>query len=67
MAELFEKPVYLLVDPAEAGRWVNNPFTKGKLAFELIRRIPADQSRAFFVASPRHRGIPLVLMRVRMI
>lgn len=67
MAELFEKPVYLLVDAAEAGRWVNNPFTKGKLAFDLIRRIPADQSRAFFVASPRHRGIPLVLMRVRMI
>lgn len=67
MAELFEKPVYLLVDAAEAGRWVNNPFTKGKLAFELIRRIPAEESRAFFVASPRHRGIPLVLVRVRKI
>ena len=67
MAELFEKPVYLLVDAAEAGRWVNNPFTKGKLAFDLIRRIPADESRAFFVASPRHRGIPLVLVLVRRI
>ena len=65
MAGLFDKPVYLLVDPTEAGRWINNPFTKGKLEFELIRRIPAADAREFFVASPRHRGIPLVLVRVR--
>ena len=67
MAELFDKPVYLLVDVAEARRWVDNPYTKGKLQFELIRRIPAEEARAFFVASPRHRGIPLVLVRVRLI
>ena len=65
MAKLFEKPVYLLVDAAEAGRWINNPFTQGKLEFELIRRIPAAEAREFFVASPRHRGISLVLVRVK--
>ncbi|MFP6663407.1 MAG: hypothetical protein VCC00_04325 [Deltaproteobacteria bacterium] len=57
--------VFLLVTPVEAERWRTNPWTASFLDAELVRDIRPGEARDFFVASPRHRGLHLQLVRLR--
>lgn len=64
IAELLGRETWLLVTADEARRWRDNPYTREIAEFEFVRSIAPAENRSFFVASPRHRGIPLVLARM---
>lgn len=60
------RETWLLVTPDEALRWRDNPFLRRFAELEVVRQIPPAENRSYFVASPRHRGIQLVLARMRL-
>jgi hypothetical protein len=56
--------VYLLVPPQQAKQWLANPNIASWYVAETVRTIPPNDAADYFVASPSHQGIPLVLVRL---
>ena len=56
--------VYLLLPPEKAKEWLANTNISTWYTSEIERTIAPDEAVDFFVASPYHRGIPLVLVRM---
>jgi len=58
--------VYLLTTPEAAKQWLANENISTWYTGEIVRSIPAAEAADYFVASPFHRGIPLVLVRLEL-
>jgi hypothetical protein len=58
--------VYLLTTPEAAKQWLANENIATWYTGEIVRSIPAAEASDYFVASPFHRGIPLVLVRLEL-
>ncbi len=58
--------VYLLTTPEAAKQWLANENISTWYTGEIVRSIPAAEAANYFVASPFHRGIPLVLVRLEL-
>lgn len=58
--------VYLLLPPSEADRWLAAPTLRPWFRLRVVARIPPERAAEFFVASPVHRGVPLVLVRAEL-
>jgi hypothetical protein len=56
--------VYLLLPPADARLWLESPYVHPWFAAEPIASIPPVRNREYFVASPHHDGVPLLLLRI---
>ena len=56
--------VYLLLTPEQARRWLANENISPWYSAEIVREVPPEQAVDYFVASPFHRGVPLVLLRL---
>jgi hypothetical protein len=58
--------VYLLTTPDAAKQWLSNTNISTWYTGEVVRRIAPSEAADFFVASPYHRGIPLMLVRLEL-
>ena len=58
--------VYLLMPPDAAKQWLANSNISTWYTGEIVRSIPPAEAADYFVASPYHRGIPLVLVRLEL-
>jgi hypothetical protein len=56
--------VYLLLPPDQAKRWLANSNIADWYDAETVRTIPPGNAVDYFVASPYHQGIALVLVRL---
>lgn len=56
--------VYLLLPPDQAKQWLTNSNISTWYTAETVRTIAPADAVDYFVASPYHRGIPLVLVRL---
>ena len=56
--------VYLLLPPDQAKQWLANSNISTWYTAETVRTISPAEAVDYFVASPYHRGIPLVLVRL---
>jgi len=58
--------VYLLTTPAAARQWLENSNISDWYTGEIVRTISPAEAADYFVASPFHRGLPLVLVRLEL-
>ena len=58
--------VYLLLPPDATEKWLANTNISTWYRAETVRTITPQQADDYFVASPYHRGIPLVLSRIEL-
>jgi hypothetical protein len=56
--------VYILLTPEQARRWLSSEYIAPWYSSEVVRVVPPEQAIDYFVASPFHHGIPLLLMRL---
>lgn len=56
--------VYLLLPPDQAKQWLANSNISSWYSAETVRTIAPAEAVDYFVASPYHHGIPLVLVRL---
>lgn len=56
--------VYLLLPPDQAKQWLANSNISTWYRADTVRTIAPGEAVDYFVASPYHRGIPLVLVRL---
>lgn len=58
--------VYLLLTPDATEKWLENTNISTWYRAETVRTIAPQRADDYFVASPYHRGIPLVLSRLEL-
>lgn len=58
--------VYLMTTPDAARQWLANSNISDWYTAEIEQTIAPDEAADYFVASPFHRGIPLVLVRLEL-